>query len=181
MNKYTQYRKSDGSIVPGIVSSSCVPRDNDTFGHLEGEFDHMSQRVDLDKIEGQKAAHSDAHKVRVGSLWAAHDAQSDGMTTWHEPPPPRFMPTVDVVVDWQPPQPSPEHEWHAGTRRWQLSVATQKRNADRRTAQVRISELERDVQLGLLRGLALGEPGAKEKLQALDSEIASLRSVAGVG
>jgi hypothetical protein len=179
MNKYTQYRKSDGSLMPGIVSSSYIPRDNDTFGHLEGEFDHLSQRVDLDKLVGQKEAHTEAHKQRVGLAWAAHDANSAlDKTPFCEPRQPAFMPTSDVLVDWQAPQPSRNHEWSADTKRWQLNAAAQKRNADQAAARARISELERDVQPGLLRAVALGQDGAKERLVALDAEIAELRKAA---
>jgi hypothetical protein len=89
----------------------------------------------------------------------------------------RFDLEKGELVDWQPPQPSTEHEWNDNAKRWHLSAAAQKRNADRAATRARIAELERDVQPGLLRAVALDQDGAKERLAALDAEIACLREL----
>ena len=74
------------------------------------------------------------------------------------------------VVDYQPPQPSHDHEWNESAKRWQLS----------KTAVARIEALQRiqmleAKQLRALREFALGYDGAKQRLQALDDEMAVLR------
>ena len=55
-----------------------------------------------------------------------------------------------------------------------MSAAARQRQETRTAALWRIAEIERDVQPGLLRAMALGQEGAKERLHALDAEIAGL-------
>jgi hypothetical protein len=79
-----------------------------------------------------------------------------------------------MVIDYQPPQPSPDHVWNAATTRWQLSAAAQQRQAMRDAALRRIAALEAS-QGRALREAAIGTSGAVEKLKALDAQIAELR------
>jgi hypothetical protein len=92
-----------------------------------------------------------------------------------DPPSKKVDIATGQIVDFVPPQPSPDHEWDETTRRWVLNAAAADRNARRTAALARIAELEHSVQPGLLRAVALGQEGAKEKLAALDAEIAKLR------
>jgi hypothetical protein len=78
------------------------------------------------------------------------------------------------VVDYQPPAPSPDHEWNATTKRWQLSQAAQARAAARQAAERRIAALEAG-QHRTLREAALGLPGAHDRLAAVEAEITGLR------
>lgn len=80
------------------------------------------------------------------------------------------------VVDYQAPQPSPDHEWNDESRRWEL-IATARERADRhRDAVARIEQLERS-QPRALREAALGIKDGKERLQAIDDEIARSRAL----
>lgn len=84
-----------------------------------------------------------------------------------------------TVVDYQPPQPSPDHEWNETTKRWQLNSATRERESKRRDAHARIAALA-DEERHLIRRLALNafDGEAKERLAKIDSEIAELRLTA---
>lgn len=85
---------------------------------------------------------------------------------------------VDVatgdVVDWQPPQPSSEHEWDTVTRRWRLTEQAKTRVERIEQARTRILNLE-SGQHRAIRETMLGYDGAKNRLQAIDDEIAQLR------
>lgn len=96
---------------------------------VEGRYDHLSQRVDLE---------------------------------------------TGAVVDWQPPAPSEDHEWHADSRRWRKRADVVEREANAKATQSRIAELER-MQLRALREAVLGDEMAKARLQAIDDEITALR------
>jgi hypothetical protein len=86
---------------------------------------------------------------------------------------------VDVatgeVVDYQPPTPSADHAWDANLKRWVLDPVAQERAARRQGLQGMIQHLERNVQPRALRELALGQDGARERVQKLEDEIAALR------
>lgn len=86
---------------------------------------------------------------------------------------------VDVatgqVVDYQPPQPSPDHAWDETTRRWNLNADVQRKADARRAALLQIATLERS-QHRTMRELALGMDGAKERLQAIEDQIVAQRA-----
>jgi hypothetical protein len=77
-----------------------------------------------------------------------------------------------ALVDYQPPQPTANHEWNADTKRWQLSAAA----AARRSARGRIHALE-SGQARAVREAALGQPGAADRLRAIDAQIEKLRAL----
>jgi hypothetical protein len=87
---------------------------------------------------------------------------------------------VDVasgkVIDHIPPQPSPDHEWNAISRRWQLRPEVTAKQQARANALARITELELKA-LRALREHALGKSGAHERLKAIDTEISDLRAI----
>lgn len=81
--------------------------------------------------------------------------------------------TTGAIVDWQPPQPSPDHEWHEPTKRWRLSEAAQAKAAAHAAARQRITALE--AQSGpLVRKAALGDVNAIARLRSIDDEITQL-------
>lgn len=86
---------------------------------------------------------------------------------------------VDVatgaLIDYQPPAPSPDHEWQAETKRWELAAAVQTKRDDTRAARQRIAYLESAVQPRAMREHALAFDGAADRLRAIDDEIAALR------
>lgn len=82
--------------------------------------------------------------------------------------------TTGQVVSWQPPQPSPDHEWNAGTKRWQLTAASAAKASARLSALSEIAALELS-QLRALRELALGDSSAVERLKSVDAQVAALR------
>jgi hypothetical protein len=84
--------------------------------------------------------------------------------------------TVDghPVTDWQPPQPSLEHEWDPAAKRWTLSAAAQERQVTRAQALEQIAALEA-AQHRPIREAALGIPGALERVREIDVQVAALR------
>jgi hypothetical protein len=87
------------------------------------------------------------------------------------------------VVDFQPPQPSPDHEWNGETKRWQLTTAVARSHIDRLTALGQIEILEatqhRIVRESLL-AVILGQESKShyQRLLAMDDEIAKQRKIA---
>lgn len=180
MKHYRYYDELTGLFYPALIKATD-PRDAQAgipAGHhiIEGAFDHLSQKVDVGKASAEKEAHKAANRDIVESRREKFASLNHGAIVFIEPPEPFFMPTPDVVVDYQPPQPSPEHEWNAEARRWVLSATAGQRQEARVAALARIEHLEREVQPSLLRAVALGQEGAREKLSALDAEVAQLRT-----
>lgn len=70
--------------------------------------------------------------------------------------------------------PSDEHEWDDELQRWRPNAAALARRLARENARVRIVELEAR-QPRALREIALGDPDARRRLQAIEDEIAQLR------
>jgi hypothetical protein len=77
------------------------------------------------------------------------------------------------VVDYQPPQPSADHEWDAAMKRWQLSAVAQAKLAAKASAVARIAELEAS-QHAVVRELLLGSKDARERLQEIHDNIKAL-------
>ena len=84
-----------------------------------------------------------------------------------------------LVVDRLPPQPSPDHEWNAAIRRWQLKPEVVAMEDARRNALERIRSLELKA-LRALREHALGQAAAIDRLKAIDDEIAQVRTTLGI-
>lgn len=80
-----------------------------------------------------------------------------------------------IVVDYQPPQPSADHEWNADIRRWQLTAAAQAKADAREAALARIAFLEGAPSRRAAREHALGYDGALARLKTIDDEIIALR------
>jgi hypothetical protein len=89
-----------------------------------------------------------------------------------------FSQRVDVatgnIVDYRPPAPSAEHEWHAPSRRWHLSAPAQARNRERATAVRQIAALEARGQRAI-REVFLGYDGASARVKDIDDQIIALR------
>jgi hypothetical protein len=139
---------------------------------IEGSYDHLSQRVDLARLERDHAAALDAHRARVE---AERAAWVPGEPSFQEPRF-EFIAAAQHVVDWKPPQPSPDHEWNSERRRWQLSAAAAEREQRRRDALERIQALEAS-QPRALREAMLGDADGRARLAVLDQEIAQLRKL----
>jgi len=77
------------------------------------------------------------------------------------------------VVEYQPPQPSADHEWDPATKRWQLSAAAQSKITAKADAAARVATLEAS-QTTWLRKHALGDPAAITHLREIDDELAVL-------
>jgi len=83
-----------------------------------------------------------------------------------------------TVVDHQPPQPSPDHEWHSATKRWRLSEAATARREARTRAVEKIAALEAAQHRAvreLLLELVPEHPGLR-RLREIEAEIAALRN-----
>lgn len=78
------------------------------------------------------------------------------------------------VVDYQPPQPSADHEWDATALRWKLKPEIAERNGRRQYALAQIQALEQRQARPLREALA-GIPGSLERVQQIDADIAELR------
>lgn len=152
-------------------------------GVIEGVHDHLSRRVDIEQIAIAIAAHAAQHQARVDALRAAFKGPAEGErpvpgrpTRFVEPSEPQFVTPQSAVVDYQPPAPSDAHEWNADTKRWQLTDAAKAAQHARAAALAEVGRLEREMQPGVLRDVALGKPDALEKLTALDQLIEALRA-----
>lgn len=77
------------------------------------------------------------------------------------------------VVDYQPPQPSTDHEWNATAKRWQLTAAVVAKAAVKNAALQRIAQLEVS-QHRFARKALLGEKDALVRLLEIDTEISAL-------
>ena len=83
-----------------------------------------------------------------------------------------------AVVEYQPPQPSAEHEWNPATRRWQLTAAAQASADQDAAARAAIQAAEagsdRAIREALLLLLPQDAP-ERQRLQAVDDAIAAQR------
>ncbi len=87
----------------------------------------------------------------------------------------RFDLETKKVVDYQPPQPSQDHEWNATTKRWQLKAEVQQKQAARASALTRIAQLDSES-IGLMRQLLLGNASVKDRLVAISHEVSKLKA-----
>jgi hypothetical protein len=92
----------------------------------------------------------------------------------------RLSQRVDVatgkIIDYQPPQPSPDHEWHTPSKRWRLTEAAALRQVKRQTALEEIGRLEAK-QARTVREFLLGKLGSSsELLREIDEKIVALRA-----
>lgn len=119
----------------------------------------------------------------VGRTYASPD---DSTLAQHTPPGLKAMEGVHdhlskavnlssgKVIEHQPPKPSEEHEWNAGTRRWQLTKEAQKRIAIRTSILGQIAHLE-GGQHRTMREATLGDQGAMRRLVEIEQKIIDLR------
>jgi hypothetical protein len=105
-------------------------------------------------------------KANIPPNHVAHDGSvSDHLSQ-------RFDIASGSVVDYQPPQPSPDHEWDARSRRWSLGHAARTRLDAVRARELRRTDLV-SQQHDLVRRLTLNpsDREARESLGALDAEL----------
>lgn len=86
----------------------------------------------------------------------------------------KFDLELGKVVDYQPAQPSPDHEWDAKARRWQLTAKAAQAEADDAIARDAIAKLEQQ-QLRSMREALLGDEQAKSRIAEIDQQIRGLR------
>lgn len=86
----------------------------------------------------------------------------------------RVNPETGQVEAWQPPPLDADHVWNVDLERWELPASVVARRSERGAVTLRINQLEAR-QPRALRELALGLPGALERLQDIDNQIAELR------
>jgi hypothetical protein len=88
----------------------------------------------------------------------------------------RINPATKQAEGWQPPQPSPEHEWNEDTKRWRLNEAAVAKHEARAKALEQIAALEAS-QARPMRELALDSANApaRERLSEIEAQIARLR------
>lgn len=79
-----------------------------------------------------------------------------------------------TAIDYQPPAPSADHEWDEVSKRWKLNAAVAARDVARASAVAQIRDLESRAIRALIEQ-ALGQEGAKERLEALHRQITDLR------
>jgi hypothetical protein len=83
--------------------------------------------------------------------------------------------TTGAVVDYQPPQPSPDYEWDATKKKWVLNATAQAKQSARAAALATIATLE-SKQPRAVRESTLGVVGGRERLQAIETQIEALRA-----
>jgi hypothetical protein len=86
----------------------------------------------------------------------------------------RVQLTTGAVVDYQPPAPSPDHEWNPTAKRWRLRLPGSGGQERRAAILERIRALEAN-QGRALREATLGDAMAFRRLKEIDSAIAGLR------
>jgi hypothetical protein len=90
----------------------------------------------------------------------------------------RMQITTDgfVLTEYQPPQPSPDHQWNADAKRWLVKPDIAARKARRMSVLAQIYALEHGPQPRAIREMLLDKPGALDRLRALDEQISTLRA-----
>ena len=143
---------SDDKAVALNTPADHLPIDHPVGGP---PLDWQSQRVNLERLREEHAAHLETHK--------------------EAPKPPVFQPSQAVLEDWQPPAPSIDHEWDPAIRRWVLSATAQAAVQAARANATRRAEIIAEQQ-PLLRQLALdpADAEARKALAALHAEAATL-------
>lgn len=168
----------DGSVVLNQPDGhAATAQRNAPPGHkaIEGRFDRLSQRVDIAKVATEQRAQLDSHAATLEAMREAFVPAPMGgsVSEFVVPAPPVFMANAAHVIDYQPPQPSPEHEWNADTRRWRLSETAQAKVEAMVIARARHAYLVAG-QHDDLRRAVLGDAAALKRLQAIESEIQTL-------
>ncbi len=116
---------------------------------------------------GDDAAHLASVKLHTPEGSAFVDGAHDSLSK-------RVDLATGDVVEWQPPQPSPDYEWNADTKRWQLTAAMAARVAAHAAALASIEQLERS-QARAIREHLLGDPAALARIKSIDDQIATAR------
>lgn len=98
IRKWHFYNATSGLFSPSCFSAQSEAHVSlntpDGFIAIEGDFDCLSQRVDISKRDViVSEGHADVDKA-----------------------------TLMAVTDYQPPQPSSDHEWDVTTKRWILNA-----------------------------------------------------------
>lgn len=78
------------------------------------------------------------------------------------------------IIDYQPPQPSADHEWNVEAKRWRLSAAAQTEANEKAAARARHAHLVAN-QHDDIRRAVLGDKDAMRRLVAIEDEIANLK------
>ncbi|HWW21227.1 MAG TPA: hypothetical protein VNZ06_10510 [Steroidobacteraceae bacterium] len=79
------------------------------------------------------------------------------------------------IVAYHPLAPSPDHEWNAASKRWQVKKGARESEGRRAVVFARIHALETS-QGRAIREATLGDPAAMKRLKEIDAEIAALRA-----
>jgi hypothetical protein len=77
------------------------------------------------------------------------------------------------LIDYQPPRPSPDHDWNGTTKRWELNAAVAAKKAAAAAARSKISSLVTSQHQDVRKHI-LGDVTALARLQAIDAEISQL-------
>lgn len=143
---------------PCAHSSSVAANTPAGCAAIEGRFDHLAQRLDVERVARE---------------------DSDALTAWSEhkdgPAPSPVVATAAHMIDYQPPAPSADHEWSASTKRWQLSAAAQANATAVAVAKARHAALIAG-QHDDLRRAVLGDAAALARLQAIEEQVMALQS-----
>jgi hypothetical protein len=175
MTCFSFYHETSGvlhanTIVVDAPNAEAVAQLNCPPGHkpIEGNFDPLSQRIDVD-LHRQFATiphitriyqPGEPHETR--EVAAQHRAERDAL--W-----------AKVVIDYQPPAPSADHEWNGDTKRWQLSAAAHAKVQARAGALAAIDRIE-GQSIRAMREALLGLPGSQERVATIDAQIEALRT-----
>ena len=79
------------------------------------------------------------------------------------------------VIAYHPLAPSPDHEWNAASKRWQVKQSVRQSEGRRAVVFARIHALETS-QGRAIREATLGDPAAMKRLKEIDAEITALRA-----
>jgi hypothetical protein len=144
---------------PAAHAASLAANAPNGCAHIEGDYDHLSQRVDVERLARE---------------------DSDALTAWdgkgERPKPP--VATAAHVIDHQPAQPSTDHEWDSATKRWVLTAAVRNAQQGKRDAAAEIQALRHESQDHMIT-LALDpdDKAARQALTNIRARIAVLKAL----
>lgn len=168
MKHYSIYHLETGALIgrvfgcdisdPAALAHAVRSNTPDGHGVVEGRHDHLSKRVDVERLARE---------------------DSDALTAWDRSGerPKAPVATAAHVVDYVPPQPSSDHEWDAVAKRWRLTQAAQEIEQRKHREVAEIANLREQAHDPMMR-LALdpADAAARQELLDIKARIAALQA-----
>lgn len=158
----------NGTLFVGSDDAAIALNIPEGHAAIEGHHDHMCKRVNVEAHSRHLALRAAFEVERITSVF-----QDSPLEVRQKRQAEIDSAAAAVLIDYQPPAPSTDHEWDSTSKRWNLSAAAQAKAQGRQAAQARIAELTAS-QHQHVRELLLGSLSARPRLQSIQDEIAML-------